>query len=280
MKPDAVSRAERILDREAASWDRVARRGYSMNEHWLVELTDGGRAFLKAGHVDPSPQWVRDEYRVYGVVEGEFMPELLGFEDGDSPLLVLEYITDAWWPPPWREEDVGAVRVALDEIATVEPEGLPRLVDNAWPGWPDVAAEPEPFLELGLVSRDWLDAVLPALVAAGEETRLDGTSLLHCDVRSDNLCIRHGRAVLVDWSHACVGNPAFDLAFWLPSLKLEGGPPPESFGVDELAPFVAGFFAALAGLPKPAGAPTVREFQRAQLEVALPWACTALGLTV
>jgi hypothetical protein len=248
VKPDAVTRAERILGLEAASWDRVARRGYSMNEHWLVEFTDGERAFLKAGHIDPSPAWVRDEFRVYGAVEGDFMPELLGFEDGDTPLLVLEHIVDAWWPPPWRDEDV--------------------------------AADPEPFLGLGLVSREWLDRALPALLDAAEATPLDGDSLLHCDVRSDNLCIRRGRAVLVDWNHARIGNPAFDLAFWLPSLKLEGGPPPESFGVDELAPFVAGFFAAFAGLPKPDGAPAVREFQRAQLEVALPWACAALGLPV
>lgn len=281
MKPDAVSRAERILDLEAGSWERVARRGYSMNEHWLVEFTDGERAFVKTGQIDPSPQWVRDEYRVYGVVEGDFMPELLGFEDGESPLLVLEWIADAWWPPPWRDEDVAAVQAALEEIAAIEPEGdLPLLVDNTWPGWPDVAADPEPFLGLGLLSREQLDAVLPALIAAVAETRLDGASLLHCDVRSDNLCIRHGRAILVDWNHARVGNPAVDLAFWLPSLKLEGGPPPESFGVDEFAPFVAGFFAALAGLPKPPNAPTVREFQHAQLEVALPWACAALGLSV
>jgi hypothetical protein len=279
--PEAVSRAERILDLEAASWDRVARRGYSLNEHWLVEFTDGQRAFLKAGHIDPSPEWVRDEHKVYGVVEGDFMPELLGFEDGDTPLLVLEWIVDAWWPPPWRDEDVAAVQAALEEIAAVEPDrDLPRLVDNTWPGWPDVAADPEPFLSLGLVSREQLEAMLPSLVAAAAETRLDGTSLLHCDVRSDNLCIRHGRAVLVDWNHARIGNPAFDLAFWLPSLKLEGGPSPESFAVDGFAPFVAGFFAALAGLPKPAGAPAVREFQRAQLEVALPWACASLGLPV
>jgi hypothetical protein len=84
--------------------------------------------------------------------------------------------------------------------------------------------------------------------------------------------------VLVDWNHACIGNADLDLAFWLPSLHLEGGPPPEHFGVDELAVFVAGFFAALAGLPPPPGAPTVRAFQRAQLEVALPWACAALDL--
>ena len=51
-----------------------------------------------------------------------------------------------------------------------------------------------------------------------------------------------------------------------------------TFGVDELAVFVAGFFAATAGLPAPAGAPQVRRFQRQQLEVALPWACATLWL--
>ena len=101
---------------------------------------------------------------------------------------------------------------------------------------------------------------------------------MHCDVRSDNLCLRNGRAILVDWNHTRVGNPAFDVAFWLPSLVLEGGPLPDRFGVDEFAPVVAGFFAARAGLPPPKGAPEVRGFQLAQLEVALPWACRALGL--
>ena len=274
-------RAERILEDEVVSWERVARRGYAMNEHWVVVLGNGERAFVKVGHIDPSPEWLRRERQVHEVVSGSFKPDLLGFDDGDSPLLVLEYLADGWWPPPWRENDVDAVRAALDEVAAAELTGeLPRLVDAPWPNWAAVADDPEPYLGLRVCSREWLDGALPALVDASVNAPLEGDSLVHCDVRSDNLCIRRGRAILVDWNHARVGNPAFDLAFWLPSLRLEGGPPPESFGVDELAPFVAGFFAALAGLPRPAGAPSVREFQRAQLEVALPWACSALGLPV
>jgi len=279
VKPEAVARAERILDDEVVSWQRVARRGYSVNEHWVVVLGNGERAFVKVGQVDPSPEWVRNERRVLELVSGAFKPDVLGFEDGERPVLVLEYLADGWWPPPWRENDVAAVRAALDEVAAVDVKGdLPRLVDAGWAGWAEIAVEPEPFLGLGIASQSWLDAALPALVEASTAAPLAGDSLVHCDVRSDNLCIRHGRAILVDWNHARVGNAAFDLAFWLPSLRLEGGPAPESFGVDELAPFVAGFFAALAGLPRPAGAPTVREFQLAQLEVALPWACSALGL--
>jgi len=52
---------------------------------------------------------------------------------------------------------------------------------------------------------------------------------------------------------------------------------PDSRG---LAPLIAGFFAARAGLPPPLTAPKVREIQRRQLEVALPWAARELGLNV
>jgi Ser/Thr protein kinase RdoA (MazF antagonist) len=126
-----------------------------------------------------------------------------------------------------------------------------------------------------------LAAALPSRAAAAAAAPLVGDDLVHCDVRSDNLCIRGDRAVLFDWNFACVGNAAFDVAFWLPSLALEGGPKPARLAtpaVAELAPTVAGFFAALAPLPPPEGAPTVRAFQRAHLEVALPWAAQVLGL--
>jgi hypothetical protein len=279
VKPAAVERAERLLDAEATAWARVERRGYSQNEHWSVVFADGSRAFLKEGHVEPSPTWVRDERRIYAAVRGPFMPELIGFEDGEHPLLVLEDLMPAHWPPPWRAGDVDAVRDALREVAAADVRaGLPRLDHDTWPGWPAVAEDPEPFLSLGLVKAAWLEHSLPTLVDAWHATPVEGDSLLHCDVRSDNLCIRHGRAVLVDWNHARIGNAAFDLAFWLPSLRLEGGVPPREFGVDAFAVFVAGFFAAAAGRPAPAGAPTVRAFQRAQLQVALPWACATVGL--
>ncbi|HEY8705741.1 MAG TPA: phosphotransferase [Gaiellaceae bacterium] len=282
MKPDAVARAERILGTEAKNWARVVSRGYSVNEHWTVGFADGSRAFLKLASVDPGPQWVRDERRVFECVDGSFMPLLLGFEDGDRPLLILEdMLPDARWPPPWQPGDIDAVLAALNEVASAPLSGeLPRLAEGAVSGWKDVAEDPAPFLGLRIVTAEWLERSLPALLEASDPALLDGGSLVHCDVRSDNLCLRGGRAVLLDWNHARVGNPAFDVAFWLPSLALEGGPDPATFGVDELAVFVAGFFAAQAGLPAPEGAPRVRSFQRAQLEVALPWACSALGLPI
>jgi Phosphotransferase enzyme family len=136
------------------------------------------------------------------------------------------------------------------------------------------------LLATDLCSRAWLQDALPLLVEASDAAQLGGEELLHFDVRSDNLFFLDRRVVLVDWNHACVGNGHFDVAFWLPSLRLEGGPDPwdvlpEAGG---LAAAVAGFFAARAGLSPPAGAPTVREFQRRQAEIALPWAARELGL--
>jgi Phosphotransferase enzyme family len=279
VKPEAVLRAERVLGLEAESWTRVVSRGWSRNEHWTIACTDGTRAFLKVASIEPSPQWVRDEVHVYECVEGPFMPRFLGWEDGEEPLLVLEDVSAGGrFPPPWEEGDVDAVLAALQEVAAVEVTGeLAPLGSLA--GWHDVARDPAPFLSLELVSPEWLDSALPVLLDASDRTSLEGDSLVHCDVRSDNLCLRDGHAVLFDWNHACISNAALDVAFWLPSLKLEGGPDPQEVGGDDFAVVVAGFFAAGAGLPPPEGAPLVRGFQRAQLEVALPWACTVVGLS-
>lgn len=279
-KPDTVARAERVLGTEVMSWTRVESRGYGKNEHWTLECVDGTRAFAKVASIPPSPQWLRDEVNVYESVQGPFMPRFLGWEDGSEPLLMLEDVSiGAHAPPPWRHGDVDSVLAAVREMAGAARRGeLPSLTQARWQTWDAVARDPVPLLSLGLVSPEWLHASLPALVDAAARTPLHGHSLVHCDLRSDNLVLRDGRAVLVDWNHAHVGNSRFDVAFWLPSLALEGGPEPDGFGVDEFAAFVAGFFAARAGLPPPEGAPDVRRFQLAQLEVALPWACAVLGL--
>jgi len=281
MKPEPVARGERALGGEAVSWERVVSRGWSRAEHWTFVLADGTRAFAKVAAIAPHPDWLRQEAVVLQLVRGPFAPELLAFEDGRRPLLVLEDLSDgAHWPPPWRPGDVEAVLATLAELAAARAPALPSFPDP-WLNWTAVADDPEPFLSLDLASAGWLERALPELLAAEARASYAGESVVHGDVRSDNLCVRHGRAVLVDWNFAMRGNPALDIAAWLPSLALEGGPRPEELAdavVAAFAPPVAGFFAAHAGLPPPEGAPLVRGFQLAQLEVALPWACSVLEL--
>jgi hypothetical protein len=279
MKPAAVVRAERLLGGEAESWRRVESRGWTRNEHWTLVLRDGRRAFLKEASIAPSPDWLRREAEVLQLVRGPFAPELLAFEDGERPLLVLEDLSDGpYWPPPWREGDVETVLATLDQLAATRIDSLAPF--EGWRGWHEVADDPGPFLSLDIASTAWLEQELPQLLGAEDATDASGHGLLHFDVRSDNLCIRDGRAVLVDWNHAGVGDSELDVAFWLPSLALEDGPRPQEVGRgDRFAPIVSGFFAARAGLPPHEGAPRLRGFQLAQLEVALRWACSVLGLS-
>jgi aminoglycoside phosphotransferase (APT) family kinase protein len=213
----------------------------------------------------------------------EVLVERMGLDDPGLTALVLEDLTYERWPPPWRRGEVDAVLRAVGEVAeTTPPDGLPPVRERTEaPGWEEVERDPEPFLSTGVCSRSWLEAALPALRAAVAEAPLEGDGFLHCDVRSDNVCVRDGRALLVDWNWACVGNPVVDVAAWLPSLHLEGGPPPEEVLPDEggLAAWLAGSWAACAGLaPPPGAAPEVRRLQAEQAAVALRWAAGALDL--
>jgi aminoglycoside phosphotransferase (APT) family kinase protein len=263
---------------------RVRSGGYGTNSsHWLVELADGRRTFVKVALDETAAEWLRQEHRVYSAVEAPFIPELVGWHDGKQTLLAIADLSDAHWPPPWASEQIAAVCAALDDLhETPPPDGLPRISDERdWlNGWELVAEDAGPILSTGLCSADWLEHALPALLETGRTCLLEGEAFLHLDVRSDNLCLRDGHAVLVDWNLAHVGNPVLDIVAWLPSLKLEGGPDPWELVADSqgFAALMAGYFAGHAGLPPPPTAPRVREFQRRQAEVALPWAAGELGL--
>ncbi|HYY74719.1 MAG TPA: hypothetical protein VE644_00190 [Gaiellaceae bacterium] len=272
----------RLLGARPTAW-RAAGGGYTHNERWVVDLEDARTVFVKAAVDEMTAEWLRAEHAVYAALAAGYLPRLLAWEDEELPVLVLEDLSGADWPPPWTRERVDAVLATLRDVAeTPPPPGLASLEDlrKELAGWREVEREPTPLLALGVCSREWLDGALPALVAAEDVCRLEGEALLHLDVRSDNICFREGRALLVDWSWAVRGNPVLDLAAWLPSLEAEGGPPPEAVlpEAPEAAAFMSGFFAARAGLPRIPTAPHVREVQLAQLRTALPWAARALGL--
>ena len=278
---------QRVVGARPERWERVESGGYGrVNAHWRVELDNGRTAFVKQALTEDAETWLRKERLLYEDVRGTFMPVYFGACDEDATVfLVIEDLSRGDWPPPWSPERIERVLSMLAEVRAAQPpHALQRLEDlrERVVGWPTVRDDPEPLLSTGVRSREWLERALPVLVQAGEDAELAGDELLHFDVRSDNLCFVDDRTVLVDWNLACAGNGDFDIAFWLPSLKLEGGPDPQQVlpNAGPLAAAVAGFFAARAGLPPPAGAPTVREFQRRQLEVALPWAASELGLAV
>ena len=291
MEPGAedVERARRALGEFPLAWRPVLAHGAPATRRFVVDLRSGRSAFLKIAAVDYVAEWFRDELRAYEALAGQpFLPSLLGWDDdGRSPLLAIEDLSGARWPPPWDAHAIDAVADTLASLHASTPRAaLPKADDRQFglDSWPDVIDDPEPFLSIGLCSRAWLEEHIGSLAAASSAATIEGDDVLHFDVRSDNLCLRDGRVLLVDWNHACIGNPLLDTAAWLPSLQAEGGPAPgeilpdDTPGVPEIAALLAGYFCARAGLPPIPEAPHVRGLQRMQSEPALRWAARLLGL--
>ena len=252
--------------------------GYSTADRFSVALDDGRRVFVKSAVAENMAGWLRREHEVYAALSGTFIPDLVGWDDdGTRPLLAIEDLSHADWTARWDRTRVDAVLGALDELARCTPPPNTQPVrethPDLWGRWRIVADDPEPFLSTGLRDRAWLERSLSTILAAAESAPADGDRVCHLDVRSDNICFVGDRAVLVDWNWTSLANPALDLAAWLPSARVEGGPAPWELLRDAgvLAAFVAGVWAAVAGLPPPETAPYVRDVQRRQLAVALDW---------
>lgn len=259
--------------------------GYSSADRFAVTLADGRSIFVKSAAAENMAGWLRREYEVYAALVGSFIPRLVGWDDdGERPLLAIEDLSDADWTPHWDDARVDAVLAALAELSTATPPPNTDPVEVSFAGlfgrWEVVAADPGPFLSAGLRDAAWLERALPLIIEAASAAPVGGSGLCHLDVRSDNLCFRDDVAVLVDWNWTSFANPDLDVAAWLPSLRLEGGPPPWKLLPDApgLAAFIAGVWAAVVGLPPPETAPNVRAMQRAQLDVALDWLDRELAL--
>jgi aminoglycoside phosphotransferase (APT) family kinase protein len=248
-------------------------------------MAAGGRerAFVKVATTAVTAAHLRGEGLAYERLTGAFMPRFIGWEDdAQAPILAIEDLGEARWPPPWDRPAVDRVLAQLDALHadTTPLRSFSEAHGSSSEGWAAVAAAPEPFLSLGMASRQWLARALPRLVEAEAACPTDGASVAHFDLRSDNICLTPAGPKLIDWAAASQGDPDLDLGFWLPSLAFEGGPLPDEVLPDapEVAAYVSGFFAAYAGLPIIPDAPFVRRVQREQLSTALPWVVRALKL--
>jgi len=190
-----LDRIEAALGWRPTWWrHRGSDRGTSgTGARWVVGAASGS-AFVKLGATPLTATWFRREHQTYRVLRGPFIPRLLGFsDDGVVPVLAIEDLSDADWPPPWTNANVELV---LDALKLVHETPAPAHMEPARElrdaGWSLIARSPEPFLALGLCSREWLAAAIHVLRDAAERAPIAGTQLLHLDVRSDNLCFRRG----------------------------------------------------------------------------------------
>ncbi len=191
--------------------------GYSTADRYAVELADGRSVFAKSSATPHLADWLRREHEVYVALAASFMPKLLGWDDdGERATLVIEDLSDADWSVRWDAGRVDAVLEAIGMLAaSAPPAGTPtirELFPDIWGRWETVAADPAPFLGLGLRDARWLERTLPDLLAAVEVAEVEGDALCHYDIRSDNLCFRDGKAILVDWNWCCRANPRADIS--------------------------------------------------------------------
>lgn len=264
----------------------VAGHGAPSHRRWRVRYDDRPPAFAKVAAFDYTAEWLRTEHANYEALAGQpYLSPVLGWhDDGEHPALVIEDLSDATWPPPWTTGRIDAVLDALNAIQGTSPpapisDEFGALFDIR-EGWDPMRADPAGALALGVFDGSWFDAHADTLAEAAWSADLGGDALLHGDVRSDNLCIRDGRAVLVDWNWACRGAATLDVLSWLPSLHHEGGPEPWTLmpGHGGHAALLAGFFLEHAGREPIPQAPHVRQLQLDQGVVALRWACRELDI--
>ncbi|HET9675095.1 MAG TPA: aminoglycoside phosphotransferase family protein [Gaiellaceae bacterium] len=270
--------------------------GFSPGIAVRVVLRDGRRAFVKAVGPEPnpdSPALHRRELEVMSALPVDSpVPRLIGGVDegeGGWVALALEDV-DAQHPAePWRSDELERVvsgAHALVEALTPSPLDTPqvgtRLAEsiNSWH-----LVDSTEHLDT------WSQRRLEDLVEL-EATAADvaGETLLHLDIRADNLLLTDADVYFVDWPHAYVGPAWVDAVAFAPSVTMQGGPEPETLfarwpgaadadpdEVTAVVASIAGFFTYRAQLPSPPGLPTLRAFQAAQGEVARRWLAERTG---
>ncbi|WP_435771085.1 hypothetical protein [Nocardioides sp. SYSU DS0651] len=189
----------------------------------VLVCDDGSRHFVKAASVKAQRVFAesyREEARKLRLLPAEApAPRLLWVEDdGEWVVLGIEHVAGRAPHRPWTADDLTAASAMALRAATVltpAPEGVDRAIDEFadWPDLWDRTSHPR-------------RADLKALAAHHRDV-LDGETLVHADVRDDNILIRaDGTALLCDWNWPVVG------AAWLDSLLLLVGPRGDGLDVE------------------------------------------------
>lgn len=270
--------------------------GFSPGVAVRLRGANGRRLFLKAvsaaTNVGAVAMHRREASVLASLPNGVPVPRLVDlYDDGTWVGLLLDDVEGVSPRLPWRRAELSRVLDTVAELhatLTPSPAGPPdasstlRALFDGWRSLAGAANGPPPGLDPWAVAHlDWLAATEMGVGAA-----VAGDTLLHCDLRADNVLLASGaasdrRTWIVDWPHAAVGAAWVDAVLMAPSVTMQGGPPPEEVvataGPDPDALLtvvvgVAGFFIQRSLQPAPPELPTLRAFQAAQGAVALAWA--------
>lgn len=270
--------------------------GFSPGLAARLVLADHRRVFLKAvgAATNPdSPAMHRREAQIAAALPA-IVPTprfLWSYDDGDWVALAFEDVDGRHPHLPWRPHELGRVLDALtDLVASLTPSPIDtntigQRLHEMFQGWrllQEAAQAGDRLPALPEWARRHLDGL--AALESEWEVASEGATLLHFDLRADNLLLSRDRVLVVDWPHASIGAGWMELAQILPSIAMQGGPKPweifdaHPLGRDAPSDRVTAVLAAITGyfiqrslLPAPPGLPTLRAFQRDQGVPALQW---------
>jgi aminoglycoside phosphotransferase (APT) family kinase protein len=274
--------------------------GFSPGVAARLQTASGRRVFLKAVGSEPnalSATFHRREITIAGALPATApAPRLLwSYDEGGWVALLFEDVEGRHPQQPWQPDEFARVMAALADLsAALTPSPVPpAIADYVADGSIIRTAWWERLLETQLPGLDpWSARHLAALakLQADASEAAQGDTLLHLDLRADNLLLTPERVAVVDWPHARIGAPWIDLIFLAPSVAMQGGPAPETLllrhpaghtaspeAVNAVIAAMAGFFTWSALRPPPPGLPTLRAFQDAQGIVARRWLAERMG---
>ena len=194
--------------------------GFTPGMASVLTCADGSRHFVKAASTAAQRAFAasyREEARKLRALPDTIpAPRLLWTMDGDWMVLGLEYVEAKAPRRPWRRSELDT---CLDTLETVADLLTPAPADleldpiadelRTWPSyWEHVNA-----------TRDLLHGEEAAALAAGYAEGITGDTLVHTDVRDDNVLLTtDGRTLFCDWNWPTIG------ANWIDSLFMLIGP--------------------------------------------------------
>ncbi|WP_205857349.1 phosphotransferase [Phytoactinopolyspora endophytica] len=265
--------------------------GFSPGMAARVRCADGSRVFVKAvgASLNPhSPGIFRAEASIARQLPAAApVPALrASYDDGDWVALVFDEVDGRTPSTPWQPNELERVVRAVTELSLTL---TPCPIDDVPTASERLATEMLCYRELAMEPPadldPWERRHLGRLADLSESAleHLAGDTLVHLDLRADNILLDDDRVWIVDWPWACRGAAWIDSVMLQMNAALHGHDPEEyldrhpllvDVDPDHVTAFLAGlcgFLGAYSRRPAPPGLPTIREFQRAQHASTLAW---------
>ena len=212
---------------------------------------------------------------------------------------------------PWKELELKQVVEALTDLGSIltpppiETESAGAFFAGSLNGWATLLKGEEQRHDLHSGTHpdeqptqgpldDWSRGHLEQLagIESSAPAAVAGDTLLHLDVRADNILLTPEGVLFVDWPHARTGAAWVNVLGLAASVAMQSGPDPETllamYAPIQAAPrdavtativSLAGFFTHRSLLPEPPNIPNLRAFQAAQAAVCRDWIARRLGWT-